>query len=375
MAVLSLTEVELRARSSQKWCHYGPEVLPMWVAEMDVAVHPAVREAILAALDLGDTGYPIGTAYAEAFAAMASRRWGLDLAIGSQVRQSGDVMNSLLTVLLAVTEPGDEVIINTPVYPPFRLVTEGHRRRPVEVPLRPDGRLDLPAVRAAIERRPAAYLLCSPHNPHGTVHTAEELTAVATACAENGVRLVVDEIHACLVDPGVSFVPALSVPGGEQAIAVTSAGKAWNLAGFKAGLIMAGTGAAPLLRTLSPVQLSAMGHLAAIAHTAAMVHAQDWIDELMIEIQQNKLLLKDLLAQQLPAVRYQPAAGTYLAWVNCEGLGLSNPPASFLERGKVAFSPGRMFGADHEQWVRINLAASPAIVTEGVRRMQASLSS
>ncbi len=373
MPILSLTEAELRRRTSLKWRTYDPDVLPLWVAEMDVAMHPAVAGALAAAAERGDTGYPHGRAYAESFAAMAADVWQLELDADRQIKHAGDVMNSILAVLSVTTAPGDEVVINPPIYPPFRQVIAGYDRRIVEVPLTQDARLDLPALEAALARRPAAYLLCSPHNPHGTVHTADELAAVARLCAEHGVQLVVDEIHARLVDPGVRFTSALAVPGGERAIVVTSAGKAWNLAAFKAGLIVGGTETMPVLRRLPPLALQAMGHWAAIAHTAAMRHAQDWVDEVSAEIAVNKQLLSRLLAQHVPSAGYRPGEGTYLAWVDCSALGLEDPARTFLERGRVAFSPGVNFSSAHRQWVRINLAASPEIITEAVLRMASSL--
>lgn len=373
MPILSLTEAELRARQSMKWQTYPADVLPLWVAEMDVPLHPAVRRELAAAAERGDTGYPHGRGYARAFAAMAATHWGLELDEERQVRQSGDVMNGILAVLSITTSPGDQVVINPPIYPPFRQVITGYDRQILEVPLTVAGRLDLVATETALARRPAAYLLCSPHNPNGTVHTAEELTAVAGWCAEYGVQLVVDEIHARIIDPGVRFVSVLSMPGGEKAVVVTSAGKAWNLAAFKAGLIIGGLDTEPLLRRLPPLALQAMGHWAAIAHTAAMREAQGWVDEVSAEIAGNKDLLARLLAELLPEVGYQRGEGTYLAWVDCGGLGLENPTKVFRERGRVAFSPGSAFASDHRQWVRINLAASPEILTEAVQRMAASL--
>lgn len=372
MPILSLTEAELRTRQSAKWQAFDPDILPLWVAEMDVAMHPAVKDALAAAADRGDTGYPSGHGYADAFAAMASDVWGLELDRTRQVRQAGDVMNSILAVLSTTTVPGDQVVINPPVYPPFRQVITGYGRTVLEVPLTEAGRLDLPALEVALAGRPAAYLLCSPHNPNGTVHTAAELTTVASLCAEHGVQLVVDEIHARVVDPGVRFTSVLQVPGGEHAIVATSAGKAWNLASFKAGLIIGGVETEPVLRRLPPLALQAMGHWAAIAHTAAMRFAQDWVDELSAEVAANKDLLGRLLAEALPSVSYPRGEGTYLAWVDCTALGLDNPAQAFRDRGRVAFSPGSYFSADHRQWVRINLATSPEMLSQAVDRMVAT---
>jgi cystathionine beta-lyase len=373
MAILSLTEAELRTRRSLKWRTYHPDVLPLWVAEMDVAMHPAVEAELLAAARRGDTGYPHGRAYADAFRAIAADRWDLILD-DRQVVTAGDVMNAILAVLTEVTAPGDRVVINPPIYPPFRQVVAGYGREIVEVPLRADGRLDLDALEAALATRPAAYLLCSPHNPNGTVHTAAELAAVVAACAAHDVQLIVDEIHAPLVDPGVVFTPALAVPGSERVIVVTSAGKAWNLAAFKAGLIVGGSGAADVLAGLPPLARQSTGHFGAMLHATALLEAQDWVDELMVEVAANKRLLATLLAERVPGVEYVPAEGTYLAWVDCTGLGLADPVGHFLEHGRVAFSAGRNFGSDHAQWARINLAASPGLVTDAVDRMAAALS-
>lgn len=374
MSLLSVPLTELRERRSLKWRTYPPDVLPLWVAEMDTRLHPAVRDTLLAAIERGDTGYPHGTAYAEAFAAMAAARWGWSLDVPRQLRRAGDVMNSILAVLEATTEPGDAVVINPPVYPPFRQVISGYRRRIVEAPLTPSGRLDPAALEAAFAGpdHPRAYLLCSPHNPTGAVHTAAELEAVLALAERHDVRVIVDEIHACLVDPGSTFVPALTVPGGARAISVTSAGKAWNLAGFKAGLIISGSQATDVLAALPPLAQQSSGHLANLVHTSALAEAQQWVDDVMVEIAANKALLAGELARELPAARYTPVAGTYLAWVDCSALGLDNPARHFEAVGRVALSAGHNFGREHRQWVRVNLACAPEVVVEAVRRMAAS---
>lgn len=375
MALLSVPLDELRRRTSLKWRFYPDDVLPMWVAEMDTAMLPAAHEAVIEACRIGDTGYPAGSAYAEAFAEMAAEQWDLELSPRSQIRRVGDVMNSITAILEATTNPGDAVVINPPIYPPFRQVVSGYGREIVEVPLTADHRLDLNGLAEAFAgpAAPRAFLLCSPHNPTGTIHTAAELTSVMELAAAHSVQVIGDEIHARLVDPGEEFVPLLSVPGGERAVVATSAGKAWNLAGFKAGLIMAGRGAREILDALPPLAQQSTGHLANLAHTAALRFGQEWVDELMVEVAANKRLLAAELAAKLPQLRYQPTPGTYLAWVDCSGLDLPDPVRHFRELGRVAFSAGVTFSGSHRQWARINLACAPEIVTEAVDRMAASI--
>lgn len=373
MSLLSVPWDELRSRNSAKWRVYDPDVLPMWVAEMDTRLHPSVRETVIAALERNDTGYAYGSAYAEAFAAMAEARWGWELSAAAQIRRGPDVMSWIATVLLAVTEPGDAVIINPPVYFPFREVIMAYGRTVVEAPLASDGRLDLAVIEQVmkVEPKPRAYLLCSPHNPTGVVHTANELAAVMALANAADVQVIVDEIHAPLVDPGSTFVPLQTVPGGERAVTVTSAGKAWNLAGFKAGLVIAGPQAVEILQR-PQVSGQSTAHVANLAHTAALTSAQDWVDELVGELAANKRLLAGELARELPEVSYRPMPGTYLAWVDCSALGLAHPAQHFREQGRVAFSPGSQFARTHQQWVRINLACAPELIVEAVARMRAS---
>ncbi len=373
MTIFCLTEGDLRQRRSLKWRTYAPDVLPLWVAEMDAAVQPAVRRELDAALDRSDTGYPWGDDYADAYRASAAARWGVQLD-PAQLRRGGDVMNAVLCILEKVTNPGDGIVITAPVYPPFWQVTSGYRRRTVAVDLTPQGRLDLDALEQAFAADDVtAFLLCSPHNPTGTVHTADELAAVASLCERHGVRLVVDEIHAWLVDPGTTFVPVLSLPEASRALVAISAGKSWNLAAFKAGLYVGGENAGDVLDHLPPLATQSTGHLGSIAHAAALRDEQAWVDQACVEIASNKQLLNDLLHALVPGARYRPEPGTYLAWVDCTELGLSNPARHFEQAGRVAFSPGANFSPAHGQYVRVNLATSPAIITHAVERIASSL--
>ncbi|MYX30557.1 aminotransferase class I/II-fold pyridoxal phosphate-dependent enzyme [Streptomyces sp. SID8381] len=370
-----LTPDELRRRTSMKWRTHPADVLPLWVAEMDVPQPEAVVRAVTDALALGDTGYPAGTAYAEALAAFAAKRWGWDTLAVERTALVPDVMLGVVEMLKLVTGPGDPVIVNPPVYPPFFQFVTHMDRRVVQAPLGPDLRLDLDALDEAFGRAVAgggraAYLLCNPQNPTGTVHTAAELTAVAELADRHGVRVVADEIHAPLTAAGAAFVPYLSVPGGERGLSLMSASKGWNLAGLKAALAVAGPEAAADLARLPEEVGHGASHLGVIAHTAALRDGIAWLDALLAGLDENRRLLAALLAEHLPEIRHRPGRATFLAWLDCRGLGLGDDPAqAFLDRGRVALNSGLPFGEGGAGHVRLNIGTSPDLITEAVRRM------
>ena len=385
---------QLRKRSSAKWKTYTEDVLPLWVAEMDVMPAEPIVRAIKDAVDLGDTGYPSGTAYAEALQVFAHERWGWDDLAVERTAIVPDVMMGIVEVLRLISGPGDAVVVNCPVYPPFYSFVEHMDRRIVEAPLGEDRRLDLGVLGSAFEEataggRSAAYLLCSPHNPTGTVHTLEELTAIATLANDHGVRVVADEIHAPIIMPGEAFVPYLSVPGGENAFSLMSASKAWNLAGLKAALAIAGPEAAKDLARMPEEVSHGPSYLGLISHTAALREGGPWLDALLAGLDTNRHLLASLLAENLPEIGYQLPQATFLAWLDCRALGLDSgegdtsgrglvtlnagPAAVFLEKGRVALNTGLAFGTGGAGHVRLNMATSAEIITEAVQRMVAAI--
>ncbi|ORB73020.1 MalY/PatB family protein [Mycobacterium scrofulaceum] len=387
-----LTLQQLRLRTSMKWRAHPADVLPLWVAEMDVPLAPTVADALRRAIDLGDTGYPCGTAFAEAVGEFAAQRWQWhDLPVG-RTAIVPDVMLGAVELLRLVTDRGDAVVVNPPVYAPFYAFVTHDGRRIVEAPLDTEGRIDLGALAEAFARAAAgggkvAYLLCNPHNPTGSVHTAEELRGVAELARRSGVRVVSDEIHAPVVLPGARFTPFLTVPGAENAFALTSASKAWNLSGLKAALAIAGAEAAADLHGMPEEVSHGPSHLGVIAHAEAFRTGGAWLDALLQGLDENRTLLGDLIAEHLPGVKYQRPQGTYLGWLDCRALGLgeeaaaglavvsdlSGPALWFLDHARVALSSGHVFGTGGEGHVRLNFATSRAILTEAVSRMGRAL--
>ncbi|SEK48203.1 MalY/PatB family protein [Streptacidiphilus jiangxiensis] len=392
--LVQLSLDRLRRRTSMKWRAYPGDVLPLWVAEMDVPLAPAVAAAVHEAIDLGDTGYPYGRAYAEALADFAHERWRWD---GLRVEDTAivpDVMMGVVELLRLVTDPGDAVVVCSPVYPPFYAFVSHDGRQVVEAPLGADLRMDLQSLEEAFVRargagrRRVAFLMSNPHNPTGVVHTHEELRAVAELARRHQVRVVSDEIHGPLVLAGAAFTPFLSVPGAENGLAVTSASKAWNLAGLKAAVAFAGPEAAADLRRIPEEVSHGPSHLGVIAHTAALRSGRDWLDDLLNGLDANRRLLGDLVEQHLPGVRYHRPEATYLAWLDCTALGLhdgqadgpgvvsdlAGPARMFRDRARVALSSGHAFGTGGSGCVRLNFATSPTVLREAVERMGKALS-
>lgn len=368
-----LSVEELRARGSIKWTQHGPDVLPLWVAEMDAMPPDSVADELRRMAATGDLGYPpLDTAYAEAFAAVAASRWGwaLDPALTCA---AADVVTGVHHAVVAATAPGDTVVVPTPVYPPLLLLPAEAGRSVAQVPLTAEGRLDLEALGAAMADPAAtALLLCSPHNPTGTVHTADELRALGALAAEHGVTVISDEIHALLVHGDEAFVPWLAV--NDAGLVVTSASKAYTIAGLKAAVIVAGPASAALVSGLPESTKYGASYVGQRTHMAAWSGGDAWLAAVNASTAANAAYLADLLAEHLPAIGYRPPVATYLAWLDCRALGLGDDPsAAFLERGRVALNAGPTFGDAGAGFVRLNLAASRAVLDDAVARMVAAL--
>ena len=361
-------------RTSAKWKAFDADLLPLWVAEMDYPLAPPIARALHDAIDRSDTGYRWDAGLPQALAGFAERRldWTIDPA---RVTTIGDVLVAMAESLRHLAEPG-RVVITPPVYPPFfSVVTRIVGRDVVEVRLVDDNQLDLAGLESAFARPDVtAFLLSSPHNPTGTIHSRETLETVARLARAHDVVVVADEIWAPLPLDGRSVSPYLTL--GEDLtgpdVSLVSASKAFNLAGLKCAQMVVGSQAtADRLKERMPMEVTySASHLGVIAQIAAYNDGDGWLDETLAQISTNAHLLGDLLAREIPAIRYTPPEASYLAWLDCRELGLGDAPAiAFREQGRVALNDGCEFGTQGRGFVRLNLATTPDVIEEAVARM------
>jgi cystathionine beta-lyase len=377
----SLTEDGLRAAGSLKWSKFGPAI-GAFVAEMDFGTAPVVTAALHEAVDAARFGYlpqELADDMARACAGWHARRYGWEVP-PERISPLGDVVAGLQAAIEHFTPPGSAVVLPTPAYMPFLVVPALLGRELIQVPMVSDGgRLtyDLDGIARALDTGAGLVVHVNPHNPTGRVFTADEQLALADVVEAAGARVFSDEIHAPLIYPGAVHRPyaSLSAATARHAITATSASKAWNLPGLKAAQLV--------LSDVDDVRHWAeVGFLFAhgastpgvLANTAAYTGGEPWLDGVLGYLDRNRRLLADLLAEHLPAVRYTPPEGTYLAWLDCRDLDLpASPGAFFLDQAGVAVIDGPDCGAPGVGHLRLNLATPAPVLTRIVERMAAAL--
>jgi cystathionine beta-lyase len=376
-----LTADQLRARAGGKWTKYGSDVIPAFVADMDFKVAPAVQEAIEQLTDTQDYGYGQmmdATSLFDAFAAWMARRhnWQPDPTL---THANTDVIQGLVATMVAFTAPGDGIIVQTPVYPPFLRFVASTGRRLVENPLVDDGTrfvVDLEALERAAPQA-TMILLCNPHNPTGRVLERADLEGIAAIAATHNLTIVSDEIHADLVYPGATHIPMETIEAAaERTVTLTSATKGFNIAGLRTSIAHFGSaGLKEKFDSAVPERLlGAPSRIGVAATIAAWCYAEDWLDTVIVYLDRNRRRVAEWAAQANLA-HYMPEA-TYLAWMNCRHIDVKEgltPQQHMLENAKVALSDGTEFGEPGHGHVRLNFATSAEILEEMLGRLGGAL--
>ncbi len=372
-----LTPERLRARRTVKWTYHPPDVLPMWVAEMDFPTAEPIVEALRRAVAAEGFGYPspgpVGE-LAEASGAWLGAAYGWDVDPGG-VHILGDVMQGVALAIEYFSGPEDPVVIPCPVYMPFFDVVRLSGRPEVRVPMAWDGRrwaLDLDGIDQALAAGARTVLMCSPQNPLGRVFAADELRALAAVVTRHDARVVSDEIHAPLAF-GARHTPyaALSAETAAHTITVLSASKAWNLPGLKCAQVVtttpADTEAWQRIPFWRKVGVSTLGIEASLA---AYRHGGDWLAAVAATLARNAAVVAEAV-DGIPGVRTVANEGTYLQWLDFTELGLDVEPAAWLlDHAKVALNPGPPFGAPALRFARLNYATTDVLLVEGLERIE-----
>lgn len=371
---LDVPESVLRRRRSQKWQAYPEDVLPLFVAETDVLLAPAIRDRLAAAVADGDTGYFTEIERLAGVCARYYSRFGYEVPEDTVVPVN-DVGVGVRESLARILPAGSGVVYTPPVYMPFGPWIRRVGMSPVAVPLighdGEDPQLDLAGIEQALADGARAVLLSHPHNPTGVLHSQAELGELAQIAARHDAVVVSDEIWAPLAMPGVDFVSFLAVSetAREVGLAISSASKAFNLAGLKCAFVVNGK---PEKFAVPRSALSgAVGHFGALAAEAALTESLGWLDDMRAALSSNLDLMERLLAEHLPRARWRRPDAGFVAWIDLRaypGLG-DDPAAAFLDDGRVALSPGPAFGSQGKGFARVNFACSDELLAEAFTRM------
>ena len=383
MAGFALSEEALRARRGVKWHHHPEDVMPAWVADMDFAVAEPVQAAIARVVDQRDYGYPYRADDASLVAAFVERMqdrfgWTVD---PSLVQPVTECVQCMYATALAFSEPGEGIVLQTPIYPPFLGTLKNTGRRLVENRLKDDGMryvLDIEGLRNVVDDATRILMICNPHNPTGRAFSREELMALGNLAVERDLVILCDEIHADLLYPGSTHIPiaTLSPAIAARTITITSATKSFNIAGLRCAVMHFGS-ADLRARLRERVPDSLMGQIAIVgadATVAAWREAQPWLDEVMVQLQSNRDYVAQFIAEEIPGIHHYRPEGTYLAWLDCRALDLPGSPYKFfLEEAKVGLNDGAMFGEAGNTCVRLNFATSETVLREVLSRMASAV--
>ncbi len=371
---------ELHTHRSEKWRGFANDVLPLPVAEMDFPVAEPIKAILAEMVAHSDLGYlgPIPE-LALGFKKFAAERWNWNVD-EKQVHAATDVGVAVVEILRVFTQPGDSILISSPVYHNFYTWINETKLTLVDAPFERTGDeatnpwvINWGSIEKAYVSGIKVHLLCSPHNPLGFIYTKQDLLKIVALAKKHNVLIISDEIHAPLTFPGETFVPMLSLGADAESVSVTvtAASKGWNIAGLKCAIIISQNAEMnSKLANLAPAMHYRASLLGGFATAVAFAEGTLWLDTVIAQLDHNRHLIKKLLAEKLPTVRYHIPQNSYLAWLDVESLQLGvDPSVTLIEKGRVAFNPGHAFGKQCDQYVRLNFATSPEIITEAIDRI------
>lgn len=374
-----------RGTDCSKWDETKPDVLPLWVADMDFTSPPEVTSALEEAVRHGIFGYPFyGSQSQEIVANWVASRHGWQIDPASVILLPG-VVTGFNIAARSVCQSGEGVLVQTPGYGPFLQVARNLGLSQQEMQLIPDQtgqyRVDLDIFEEAITPETRIFMLCNPQNPTGRVFTQLELEGMAEICLRHGVTICSDEIHSDLIYSGHTHVPIASLDPSisKQTITLIAPSKTFNIAGLKASAaIIEDEELCKQFKASRKGLVGFVNSLGMVALQAAYQHGTPWLEALLAYLEENRNLTVQFVRERLPGVDIAEPESTYLAWLNCRALGL-NPTGEnkfnpfFEEHARVALNEGTGYGAGGEGFVRLNFGCPRSILLDALQRMESAL--
>lgn len=380
--------IERQSSDCIKWNNYEKEVLPMWVADMDFKSPEPVIRALQDRIAHGVFGYPeMSTRHTDLMDMLCQTlvermqvRYGWRIELEDILFMPG-VVTGFNLACHALAAPEGGAFVQTPVYHPMLHAARetGCTNQEMELTREADGSysVDWDAFEAGLNSQTRLFLLCNPHNPVGKVFRPKELMRMAEICLKRGVTICSDEIHCDLVFSGEKHTPIASLDPeiAQKSITLMAPSKTFNLAGLQCSFAIIPN---PELRQrfLSSKKglvpwVNLMGLQAALA---AYQDGQEWLDQLLVYLEANRDYLVKYVRETLPGISTSAPQGTYLAWMDCRDAGIEDQPGRFfLEKGRVGFNEGAIFGKGGEGFVRLNFGCPRSLLIEGLARMRAAL--
>ncbi len=373
--------IDRRGTSSLKWGKYPPDVLPLWVADMDFQAAEPIRREMNDLVTRGIFGYECEpNNLRETFVEWAFKRYQWKIQ-ESEILFFPGVVTALNLSVRALATDNDGIIIQPPVYPPFFNVASNTDLNLQFNPLIADKylnyQMDFDGLKKTITSQSRVFILCNPHNPVGRVFHRQELERLAEICLSNNLVLLSDEIHCDLIYEGHNHVPiaALNEEIANRTVTFMAPSKTFNIAGLKCSLaIVKNHEIRKRIEQTRENLVSTPTLLSMTAAKAAYQKCEGWLADLINYLSANRDFLFQFLKKNIPQIQFTPLQGTYLAWLQCSQLDLKpNPYDFFLNKAKVALNDGRMFGPEGEGFVRLNFGCPRSLLKNALDRMKESI--
>lgn len=370
--------IERKGTNSLKWDLFGDDV-PMWVADMDFKVAPAIQEAIQKRVSHPIYGYTIvPDELFESYISWWDRRYGFKMSKENMLYSTG-VMPSISSMIRCLTDEGDEILIQSPVYHVFFYVIEDNNRKVVENQLiyeNDEYKIDFDDLDEKLSEV-KLMILCNPQNPVGRIWSKEDLAKIGKLCRKHDVVLISDEIHCDLTDPDVKYNPFETSSDYNNVITCLSPSKSFNIAGFQSSIVHTrNEELLDMIKTQMHVDNSdSCNVFATSAVIAAYDESEKWLEELKEVLYENKSIVREYLANELPVIKLIECDATYLLWLDCSALGVaSNVLSGFLRENQGLFlSSGSDFGQCGDSFLRMNIACPQKLLKEGLARLKAGV--